>query len=327
MRAHTRRRPYVAPGPIMISVVIPAFNAERTLRACVDTVLSQTVSADHVIVVDDGSTDGTSAVAQSFGAHVTLFRQDNQGSAVARQTGTNLSSSEYVAYLDADDWWPEFHLEKYAEICSSADVHFLLADFVRARPGSPPDEHLPRNTTFYPWFLEYLQVHAAQGTTGNLYHLPQPRALDALLRGFPCYPSTMLARRSSILAVGGWDGRFRRCQDFDIALRLARRYPWHFLNEVQATVGINEGNKNVGPYVIQQTSGDIRVLKAHYAESVSDHEYRQQVACAIARKCYSLGETLRYAGDKPAARKAYLECMKWPSKRAKAFVRMVSTAV
>ena len=315
------------PDRVMISVVIPAFNAERTLGACVHSVLAQTTPADRVIVVDDGSSDGTSAVAKSFGAQVTLIRQDNQGSAVARQAGTELSSSEYVAYLDADDWWPEFHLEKYAEICSSDDVHFLLADFIRARPGSPPGEHLPRNTTFYPWFLEYLQVHAAQGATGNLYHLPQPNALDALLRGFPCYPSTMLARRSSVLAAGGWDGRFRRCQDFDIALRLARRYPLHFLNEIQATVGINEGNKSVDPYVIQQTSGDIRVLKAHYDESVSDHEYRQQVAIAIARKCYSLGETFRRTGDKPAARQAYLECLKWPSKRAKALVRMLSTAV
>jgi glycosyltransferase involved in cell wall biosynthesis len=291
------------------------------------SVLAQTTQPDQIIVVDDGSTDGTQAVASSFGDQVTLIRQVNRGSAVARQVGTEMSSSEYVAYLDADDWWTESHLGEYAEICSSEDVHFLLADFVRARPGSAPSEILPRNTTFHPWFLEYLQLHAAPCTIENLYHISQPNALDALLRGFPCYPSTMLVRRSSMLAVGGWDGRFRRCQDFDIALRLARRYPLHFLNQIQATVGINEGNETADRYVIQQTEGDIFVLKTLYDEEARDHEYRQQVAIAIARKCYRLGEVLRQSGDKPAARQAYLECLRWPSKRAKAFLRMLSTAV
>lgn len=307
----------------MISVVIPAFNAERTLGACVSSVLAQTIQPDRIVVVDDGSTDGTAAVARSFGAQVTLIRQDNQGSAVARQAGTELTSSEYVAYLDADDWWPEFHLGRYAGICASEDVHFLLADFVRARPDSPANEHLPRNTTFYPWFLEYLQVHAAQRAIGNLYCLPQPNALDALLRGFPCYPSTMLARRSSLLSTGGWDGRFRRCQDFDIALRLARRYPMHFLNEIQATVGINEGNKSAGPYVIQQTCGDIRVLKSHLADHADDHQYHRQVAAALGRKYYGLGRTYRRTGSHLKARGAYLHAARWPGMRLKALVRAV----
>jgi cellulose synthase/poly-beta-1,6-N-acetylglucosamine synthase-like glycosyltransferase len=132
----------------MISVAIPEFNADRALTACVCSVLAQTVPADQIIEVDDGSTDGTAKVAKSFGAQVILIRQENKGSAVARQAGTELSLVEYVASVDADDCCPESHLGEVAEICSSENVRFLLSDLVRARPGSAPSETLPRNTTF-----------------------------------------------------------------------------------------------------------------------------------------------------------------------------------
>ena len=90
-----------------ISVIIPAYNAALYLGEAIQSVLAQTLPAREIIVVDDGSTDDTAKVAESFTA-VRLIRQTNQGSAVARNTGIAASSGECLAFLDADDiWMPE----------------------------------------------------------------------------------------------------------------------------------------------------------------------------------------------------------------------------
>lgn len=311
------------PGTAPISVVIPVFNAGQTLEACLNSILAQTMRPREIIVVDDGSTDETAAVAREFSAHVRLLQQPNQGSAVARQHGTEEARCEHIAYLDGDDWWPDHTIATYARLFESADIHFLMADFVRAEPGTPPENHLPRNSSFYPWFLDFAREHGELTPVLGLTRLPADRALEAMLRGFPYFPSASLARRASVLAVGGWDRRFRRCQDFDLALRLTRRYPLHYFHKVQAIVGINDGNRDVKRYVIQQTTACIAVLHAHYEAAQSDATYRQQVATGLARKYYSLGNTYGDARDKSSALRAYRGAVRWPGLRAKALARMM----
>jgi hypothetical protein len=71
----------------------------------------------------------------------------------------------------------------------------------------------------------------------NLYQLDKDRGLSLVVAGFPVYPSTMLVSKAAVDTVGGWDSRFRRCQDFDVALRLARKFPLCFFNEVSAALG------------------------------------------------------------------------------------------
>ena len=314
------------PGIAPISVVIPAFNAASTLAACLNSILAQTTRPQEIIVVDDGSTDATAAVARQFSDHVRLLQQPNQGSAVARQYGTEEARCEHIAYLDGDDWWPDHTIASYARLIEDEDIHFLMADFVRAVPGAPPESYLPRNSSFYPWFLEFASEHGEATTIPELTRLPAECALEAMLRGFPYFPSASLARRSTVLAVDGWDRRFRRCQDFDLALRLTRRYPLHYYHEVQAIVDINEGNKDVKRYVIKQTTAGIGVLHAHYEAAGQDAPYQRQVSEALARKYDSLGNTYRDVGDKRSAFRAYLNAVRWPGRRAKSLVRMILLA-
>ena len=93
-----------------ISVVIPAYNVARFLPRCLKSVFAQTLKPEEVIVVDDGSTDNTAALAEGLGAKV-ISRQ-NGGPGAARNTGINNASSEWIALLDADDMWAPEKLER-----------------------------------------------------------------------------------------------------------------------------------------------------------------------------------------------------------------------
>ncbi len=93
-----------------VSCIVPAFNAERFLRQALDSVFAQTYRPLEVIVVDDGSTDATAAVAEAAG--VVLLRQENAGFLAARDAGLAAASGEYVAFLDADDLWVADKIER-----------------------------------------------------------------------------------------------------------------------------------------------------------------------------------------------------------------------
>jgi hypothetical protein len=89
------------------SVVVPAYNREKLVGPTIDSVLAQTFTDYEIIVVDDGSTDGTPEVLQSYGTKIKAVRQANQGPEVARDRGITLATGEYVALLDSDDLlWP-----------------------------------------------------------------------------------------------------------------------------------------------------------------------------------------------------------------------------
>ncbi len=95
-----------------VSCVIPVYNGERYLAEAIDSVLAQTVPPQEIIVVDDGSTDGTPGVTRAYGEAVRYVRQDNAGATVARSHGVSLAEGDYIAFLDADDRWCREKLER-----------------------------------------------------------------------------------------------------------------------------------------------------------------------------------------------------------------------
>lgn len=98
----------------MISVIIPAYNASRHLPEAIASVRAQRDLPMEIIVVDDGSTDDTAAVARAAGGDVRLVTKTNGGAATARNAGVAASTSDLVAFLDADDAWPEGRLASLA---------------------------------------------------------------------------------------------------------------------------------------------------------------------------------------------------------------------
>ena len=95
-----------------VSCIIPVFNGARYLRETLDSVVRQTHPPAEIIVVDDGSTDDSVAVARQFGSRVTVISQANAGHAAARNRGIAAARGEFVAFVDADDLWTDEKIER-----------------------------------------------------------------------------------------------------------------------------------------------------------------------------------------------------------------------
>ena len=100
------------PKEPLVSCIIPVYNGERFLAEAIESVLAQSYGKVEIIVVDDGSTDGTPGVVARFGDRVSYVRQDNAGPSAARNRGLKEVRGEFITFLDADDLWEESKLEK-----------------------------------------------------------------------------------------------------------------------------------------------------------------------------------------------------------------------
>jgi glycosyltransferase involved in cell wall biosynthesis len=171
-----------------VSAVIPAYNAAGYLNRAVESVLSQTHPAVEVLVIDDGSSDNTYAVASSLPAPVRAIRKANGGPAAARNMGAREAKGEWIAFLDADDAWLPGKIERQLALASpDVDlVHCLYKASLR-----PPD-----TITFQDlWEQNYIAT------------------------------STVLIRRSAFWAAGGFDEdrEIVGVEDYNLWLRLAAR--------------------------------------------------------------------------------------------------------
>jgi glycosyltransferase involved in cell wall biosynthesis len=112
------------------SVIVPAYNAAATLARALDSVLAQSWAAHEIIVVDDGSSDATAAVAATYGDSVRCVYQPNAGVSAARNAGARAASGDWLAFLDADDWYYPNRLEWHAGwIMRDAALDFLTGDY------------------------------------------------------------------------------------------------------------------------------------------------------------------------------------------------------
>lgn len=105
-----------------ISVIIPAYNEEKYLGQMIDCVLSQTLKPFEVIVVNDGSKDGTQKVIDSYGSRLICLNQENQGLSASRNNAMKIAKGDYIAFLDADDIISSDYLEKLAGAIGDADI-------------------------------------------------------------------------------------------------------------------------------------------------------------------------------------------------------------
>jgi len=123
---------------VRFSVLMPVYNREKYVRQAIDSVLSQTFTDHELLVVDDGSTDGSAEVLKSYGTRIRLIRQRNQGPEVARNAALASAQGEYVVLLDSDDFLFPFALATYDQIIRTFNSPpVLIGSLIDYRDGQP----------------------------------------------------------------------------------------------------------------------------------------------------------------------------------------------
>ncbi len=112
----------------LVSCVVPVYNGEKFLGEAIDSIQAQTYRPIEIIVIDDGSTDGTAQVIERYRDRIKSARQENAGAPTARNHGVRLAGGEFVAFLDADDLWHERKLELQIELLTARpEIGYCLA--------------------------------------------------------------------------------------------------------------------------------------------------------------------------------------------------------
>lgn len=188
---------------LTVSVVVPLYNKREQVGASLASVAAQSRAADEIVVVDDGSTDGSGELARDAPG-VRYVHQANAGPAVARNRGIELAGGDAVAFLDADDRWaPDKLAVQLAFLEAHPELAWCACNFRTIRPDGPACVRYPADdgwTVYEDWF----DAHAAR---------------DRMLT------SGVVVRRSALAESGGFDASIRHGQDGELWTRIALSHP------------------------------------------------------------------------------------------------------
>jgi glycosyltransferase involved in cell wall biosynthesis len=190
--------------PPLVSTVIPTYNRRDLVGIAIRSALAQTHPAQEVLVVDDGSTDGTAeALAAAFGDRIRVLRKENGGVSSARNHGMAAARGAYIALLDSDDeWLPDKLAAQVAWLEARPDFGMVLTDVARM-DDQRRDYEIFRRREFIPedgWVLRWV------------------------LRNPALAPASALLRRAVYEDVGGFDTGLRTAEDLDFHMRVALRW-------------------------------------------------------------------------------------------------------
>lgn len=211
-------------GPPRVSIVTPFLDPGRFIDEAIESVLAQTFASWELLLVDDGSSDGSTESAMRYAAalpakirYLSHPMRANRGASASRNLGVRFATGHYLAFLDADDVYLPRKLEEQIPILDAereAQVLYAATEYWHGWRGLPEDR--ARDWIWRPHGVDIDQVIAP------------PRALVAFLRDggtVPCMGS-VLVRRAAVLAVGGWEDSFRRiCTDQVFHAKLTLRFP------------------------------------------------------------------------------------------------------
>jgi len=286
------------------SVVIPAYNAGRWIGPTLESFAAQTVGSMEVIVVDDGSTDETVAVAQGFADRLDLkvVREPRSGApAHPCNVGTRLARGELIVCCDADDLATPDRLQATRSAWDAVGRQ----DCLIFSDHSEIDEHDRQVTASK--LSEHPTLHRApfEALGQDLSLLSAETAFDALLAGCFIRPCAAAMPRKVLESVGGYDERLRNGQDYDLYLRVAWKYP---LLWVRRTLGLyrrSPGNISSRP-ATQLAASRLAVLQRLLTLPLAPKQVRT-VRDWIALNYQALGYEYSNGGQLGASLKAYYQ--------------------
>lgn len=188
-----------------VSVIIPTYNRGWIVKEAIESVLAQDYRDFELIVVDDGSTDNTDDILNSYRGDIMVFRQENQGVSAARNRGLAEASGRFIAFLDSDDLWLSQKLFRQVEFFNkNPDAQICQTEETWIRKGVRVN---PKKRHKKPWGMIF-----------------EPSLSLCLVS-----PSAVMIRRSLFEEVGGFDETLPACEDYDLWLRISCRYPVYLI--------------------------------------------------------------------------------------------------
>ena len=226
-----------------VSVIIPAFKAEKTIQRAISSVLAQSHPAHEIIVVDDGSPDQQAEVVAQYGPAVRLIRQPNGKTARARNTGIEAATGNYIAFLDADDYWePDKLLRQLIILQRHPTVGMVAGAFFEEQPDGT------RNRVITP-------------SRRYRDHLVEPRGVAAFRVAAQVWTGTVIVRRE-VLGNERFITGLEPAEDRDLWVRLVLRAPVFLAAEPLASAVLLPGSISRGN-VAQDCCSMLKVVERH----------------------------------------------------------------
>lgn len=269
-----------------VSVVIATYNRARFLPQTIESILQQRFQDFELIVVDDGSTDGTQQVLKSYGDRIQYFYQENSGPSAARNLGIRHARGRWISIQDSDDLSTPDHLEiLFGFAAKHPECGMVFAN--GAYLGGP--EH--NRDTIIP--LNKSHRLAQNGV----------RLVDLFDKSIVRLQAALIPKQS-LEAIGGHDESLRVCMDLDLAFRLFMRYPVVYLDKVVFLYRKHEGN--IGRDQELRLLENIRVIEKLVREFPRAREILgwERIARRTAYRYYRLAKGRWKGGDREAAREA-----------------------
>jgi GT2 family glycosyltransferase len=211
-----------------VSVIIPTYNCGWCIRAAIQSVLEQTSTDFEVLIIDDGSSDDTCERVQAVSdSRIKYLYQENAGRSAARNVGIALAAGRWVAFLDADDLWLPTKLEK--QIAAAEHDPDAVMVYCQAYSFSDRDHETAQPSLF-----------ASHKVIGSGRPGVSDCLREFLLGIHDVRTSTVIALRSALLSVGGFDTQFTVAEDWDLFMRLAHYGEVLFLQEPLAAYWLGQ---------------------------------------------------------------------------------------
>ncbi len=270
--------------PAQVAVVIPTYNCARYLPRALDSVATQTYRNFQIFVIDDGSTDNTEEMVGHFSSQCVFQKQAHAGPAAARNRGIRISSSPYIAFLDADDVWLPQKLERQIELLERRpEVGLVCSDCavggVKDRDGS----HF-------------------QGRV-----VSQGEVFERLVSDCFIFTPTVVLRRECLLEVGGFHEALAVSEDLNLWLKIASRWPITFIPEVLAVRYSRADNLSATTSSEDACANGIDALQDVLGSCPQlNRQQRRAVKRDLAVRYYNYGSFLLWSDRAPASRSRLL---------------------
>lgn len=294
--------------PPAVSVIIPTYNRASILGQTLESVFGQTITPSEVIVVDDGSTDGTAQVVQQllvkypdWSSRLRFVQQANQGKSAALNHGLKLVRHDWIAYNDSDDLWLPTKLEQqFATIARFPECGVCFTD---SRFVNNPEMN----------FTAFAQVRKPYRGAAGMIADPLPRVCRP---PHGIYMQSVIVHRDIMKRVSGFDTRFWVSQDTDFVFRLARESPFCYVSEALVHVD-RRADRKVGLTTEFDRRGLVRIAEAElmfekWLASVSDGQpaIRRRILSLLRDVRTEAGALHLHSGEYKAARAALMSALR-----------------